>query len=186
MVDKENAVRDLLILVGDDDPLVARRSAPNSIRAKFGESLDENVMYVAPDRESVDLLISAIFQSSPPFPPTVFPGGDEDFPKTNGFSLDEKMHSLVLTDSSNGNQSRSTERISKGRSSQFKARAVPATNTAPSIQPRTTKAAALRAGLISPGPSPSQPRSPLTKEELAKTFANVPGHKRAETYVHGY
>jgi hypothetical protein len=46
-----------------------------------------------------------------------------------------------------------------------------------------TRAAALRitgAGADARA-SPSRPRGPLTKERLAETFANVPGHKRASS-----
>ncbi|KAF8340546.1 uncharacterized protein EI90DRAFT_3150888 [Cantharellus anzutake] len=181
VVDKENAIQDLVTLIGDEDPNIARMSSPNSIRAKFGETLEENVMYVAPDRDVVELLISAVFQSSPPFPPAAFPNEDEDVLRIDDLTLDEAPSSRVLSDSSNGNGSRSTERANQGRNSLFKARAVPPTTAAPSIQPRTTKAAALRAGLIVPSRATCKPRAPLTKEELARTFANVPGHKRSET-----
>jgi len=62
----------------------------------------------------------------------------------------------------------------------FRARPVPATNDKPDIVPRTTRAAALRAGLAV-DKVPAAPRGPVCKERLAQTFANVPGHKRSET-----
>jgi hypothetical protein len=63
----------------------------------------------------------------------------------------------------------------------FRARPVPSTNEKPDIMPRTTKAAALRAGLqVEKKPTPG-PRGPISKERLAQTFANVPGHKRNST-----
>jgi hypothetical protein len=59
----------------------------------------------------------------------------------------------------------------------FKARPIPASHDKPDIVPRTTRAAALRAGQA----VDKTPRAPVTKERLAQTFANVPGHKRMST-----
>ena len=59
----------------------------------------------------------------------------------------------------------------------FKARPIPPTHDKPDIVPRTTRAAALRAGQ----PVDKTPRGPVSKERLAQTFANVPGHKRMST-----
>src|SRR5262249_21347900 len=62
----------------------------------------------------------------------------------------------------------------------FRARAIPKSHEAPDILPRTTRAAALRAGIVVEK-TPTIPRAPLSKARLATTFANVPGHKRTGT-----
>lgn len=53
------------------------------------------------------------------------------------------------------------------------------THVAPDIVPRTSRAAALRAGIKDETTQPR--RHQATAESIAKTFANVPGHKRAES-----
>lgn len=170
VLEKENAVPDLLELIGDADPDTARINAPESIRARFGQSIEENVMYGAPDCDAAEMQIATIFASSPPFPPTEISPNDADVP--------------VLTDRGLTNRQRdvSEESLGSGQrrkaNTQFRARPVPPTTAQPSIQPRTTRAAALRAGIIAPQ-SPPRVRGPPTKADLAKTFANVPGHKRA-------
>ena len=59
----------------------------------------------------------------------------------------------------------------------FKARPIPATHDKPDIVPRTTRAAALRAGQA----VDKAPRGLVSKERLAQMFTNVPGHKRINT-----
>jgi hypothetical protein len=170
VLEKENAVLDLLNLIGDADPDTARVNAPESIRARFGRTVEENVMYGAPDSDAAEMQIATIFVSSPPFPPTEITPNDVDVP--------------VLTDRGFTNRERGVSEESHGSvqqrkaNIQFRARPVPPTTAQPSIQPRTTRAAALRAGIISPK-TPPKTRGPPTKADLARTFANVPGHKRA-------
>ena len=64
----------------------------------------------------------------------------------------------------------------KSKTAAFKARPVPSTNAVPSIKPRMSRAAALRAGMDVPT---MRSRPSATRESIANTFANVPGHKRA-------
>ncbi|KAF9443877.1 hypothetical protein P691DRAFT_796962 [Macrolepiota fuliginosa MF-IS2] len=71
------------------------------------------------------------------------------------------------------NASNISESNRSGGKLTFKACAIPAMKSQPDIISRMSHAAALL--------SPSKPRTPLTKERLAQTFANVPGHKRTET-----
>ncbi|KAH7915859.1 hypothetical protein BJ138DRAFT_1141035 [Hygrophoropsis aurantiaca] len=83
----------------------------------------------------------------------------------------------------------------------FKARPLPRTHAAPDIVPRQTRAALLRAGIDKPPPLKARMSTASTgrglpkrekenteeklreKERERKTFAGVPGHKRAETIV---
>lgn len=175
VLEKDNAIEDLLAVVGDQDPAVARENAPSSLRAVYGQSLEDNVIYAAPDVELASIQINSIFVSSPPFPPA-----NED-------ELDEVP---VLADTGLHNREREMSYDSQGSDSkrasgvnlQFRARGVPSTTAVPSIQPRMSRAAALRAGLIEvKSAEPAKPRAPLSKEEMARTFANVPGHKRSST-----
>ncbi|KAF8312467.1 hypothetical protein DL93DRAFT_1305179 [Clavulina sp. PMI_390] len=185
VLDKANAIADLLALAGDPNPIIARELSPESIRAQFstGDSLNDNVLYVAPDAEWADVLINSIFVSSPPFPPADAP-----------LALDGEDNLLLYDDegilADAGNRSREMSYDSaaslprgSGENAQFRARKVPTTTAVPSIAPRMSRAAALRAGLLDPKASPtsSGPRAPLSKEDMARTFANVPGHKRAST-----
>lgn len=175
MLEKENAVLDLLALVGDQDPAVARENAPQSIRAIYGQSLVDNVIYAAPDAEIADIQISSIFISSPPFPPADL---DDASIFEQDVLADTGLHNRELSYDSVASDSR-TQR--GGENAQFRARPVPNTTAVPSIAPRMSRASALRAGLIDTKSGPVKPRGPLTKEEMARTFANVPGHKRSAT-----
>ena len=57
----------------------------------------------------------------------------------------------------------------------------PASHVTPTITPRTTLAANLRAGIVSKSPERTRgPRVAPSKEKLAQMFANVPGHKRLD------
>jgi len=67
--------------------------------------------------------------------------------------------------------------------SNFKAGPIPVTTEKPNIVPRTTKAAALRAGVLIEKTATAGPRTPMSKERQAQTFTNVPGHKRNRTIV---
>lgn len=161
--------------MGDQDPAVARELAPQSIRAVFGESLEDNVIYAAPDAELAEIQINSIFVSSPPFPPvddaSMFDEGNIPVLVDTGMHNRELSYDSVASDS----------KVSMGVNLQFRARPLPSTTAVPSIQPRMSRASALRAGLVDTKTGPVKPREPLTKEEIARTFANVPGHKRSAT-----
>lgn len=179
--------------MGDADPAVALQTSPNSLRALYGLSLGQNAVMGSPSTQAAEEQISALFVSSPPFPPMAV---DEsaDYDQVEA-ALSSKISALQLDvmgrGSQNGSQVQSRERSvssSTGKTSNgkagFKARAVPSTTVVPSIQPRTTRAAALRAGLIEPaneGWSPTRPRVAPTKEEQKLAFMDVPGHKRSST-----
>lgn len=176
MLEKANAVADLIALAGPKDPIVAKEQAPNSVRARYGDSLEDNVLHVAPDEELAQIQIDSIFISSPPFPPT----NPED-------DLFEPGQSIpILTDTGRHNRDRSSSYESPASiggtagKAAFRARPIPSTTSVPSIQPRMSRAAALRAGLEVKA-APNKPRGPPSKDEVTKTFANVPGHKRSST-----
>lgn len=163
--------------MGDQDPAVARKNFPNSLRALYGESLEDNVIYAAPDIEMAQIQINSIFISSPLFPPADETElyDDSDLPVLADTGLHNRDRSRELSYDSQASDSRGDPSAKV----QFRARPVPVTTAVPSIQPRMSRAAALRAGLVDAQSGPSKPRSPLSKEEIAKTFANVPGHKRS-------
>ncbi|KAG6831934.1 hypothetical protein H0H92_006535 [Tricholoma furcatifolium] len=173
VLERRRAVEVWTTLMGNADPDAARIDAPNSLRALFGKSLVQNALMGSPDAPAAELQIASIFASSPPFPTTDLPSDpDAEFhgPADEGYAA-----------SSATNQSTpSRNRLSVSGQSPFRARPVPATNATPDIVPRTTRAAALRAG-IAVEKTPSSPRTPLSQERLKQTFENVPGHKRSET-----
>ena len=164
--------------MGHADPEVAREHQPDSLRALYGVSTVQNAVMGSPDNEAAEIQIASLFASSPPFPIA-------DLPDSGSI---RSADSSVLRASSEAGypQSTATNPSTVGGSKRsrpsFKARPIPSTHAKPNIVPRTTKAAALRAG-VPVEQKPSGPRRPLTREALAKTFANVPGHKRAETIV---
>jgi hypothetical protein len=88
------------------------------------------------------------------------------------------VSSLLNGSDDGGSPTSSSQPRAQPRASGFRARPVPATTVTPSIQPRTTRAAALRAGITITTPAK---RAPATAESIAKTFQNVPGHRRAST-----
>lgn len=183
-------------LMGDRDPAIARETTPNSLRALYGISLIQNAMLGSPDAQTADFQISTIFASSPVLSTSDLPE-ERKFDSVRSLSSD-LMDSLHLSGSRDGDeyaQSTGTAPSTTGRSSHgqngqstngkpiFRARALPKTHIAPDIAPRTTKAAALRAGQVSVAVdkvTPTTARAPLTQDQLARTFANVPGHKRAD------
>jgi hypothetical protein len=183
VLEKEDAVRHLLALTGPENPTVAREQSPSSLRARYGQSLEDNVLYVASDEEMAQIQIDSIFVFSPPFPPANLSNDDL-------FENEEELERSVLTDTGLHNRERSFSYDSPRSYSNsgnenvkavFRARPVPSTTALPSIQPRMSRASALRAGLDVGKSGPNKARGPPTKEELARTFANVPGHKRSST-----
>ncbi|KIJ54419.1 hypothetical protein M422DRAFT_775529, partial [Sphaerobolus stellatus SS14] len=195
VLERRRAVEVLKTLMGEEDPEAAHQSNTNSLRALYGTSLKDNAIFGSPDTTTAEHQISVLFASSPPFRMTDLPN-DPPFPYPTG-SL-RSITSSVLSelnrmneDASNGTntvKSVSSKASANGKStttngSTFRARPLPATTAEPKIRPRLSHAAALRAGLVEPKVSiwSEGPRKPLTKEQLQHTFANVPGHKRAES-----
>lgn len=170
--------------MGDANPVVAQQLSPNSLRALYGASLVQNAVMGSPDYESAELQIASLFASSPPYPvtdlPDVTPGGS--MRSMNSSFLQKLQHSA---NSENGGYAASSGTNpstlgGQNRRLSFKARIIPTSHTKPDIVPRTTRAASLRAG-VAVEKVPSVARAPPTKEAIARTFANVPGHKRTGT-----
>jgi len=196
--------------MGDADPQVARHLSPNSLRALYGITRTQNAILGSPDVETAEIQIASLFVSSPPFPtsdllPSDFSNADgraaaalttgslrsvsssrrssnahhHPFPlstSTNGRSPAGTTSSPATTTTNGGTSSRHT------RSTPFKAREIPASHVSPSIVPRTTRAADLRAGVTPPKIERAHgPRTPPSKQALQKMFADVPGHKRTES-----
>ncbi|KAH8825395.1 hypothetical protein DL96DRAFT_1467390 [Flagelloscypha sp. PMI_526] len=189
VLERRRAVEVWINLMGDRDPEVARREAPNSIRALYGISRSQNGILGSTDREIAEIQIASLFASSPPFPTSELP--EDQYGTVNSVS------SSVLAALHRGNSDGS---VTSGTSSRkvhnsrppvnklFTARELPATHLKPDIAPRTTKAAALRAGIVTADRVGSMGRLPanaarnaISKDRHKETFGNVPGHKRAET-----
>jgi len=189
VLERRRAVEVLNTLMGDRDPGVAQREAPNSLRALYGLSLEQNGLMGSPDPQTAEIQVASLFASSPPFPTSELP--DDKYGSMRSDVSSSYLSALRRTTSDEGyapsnvtNPSTvgggSNGRLNTNGNPHFRARAIPSTHINPDIQPRTTRAAALRAGVVI-DKTTSTPRAPLSKERLAKTFANVPGHKRAES-----
>ena len=183
VLERRGAVEVWQTLMGDTNPETAREQQPSSLRALYGISTIQNAVMGSPDNETAEIQIASLFASSPPFPVA-------DLPDSGSIRSADSSVLRVLQESASSEvgypQSTTTNPSTVGGSKRsrpsFKARPLPSTHVKPHIVPRTTKAASLRAG-VPVEQKPSGPRRPLSKEALAKTFANVPGHKRAETIV---
>ncbi|KAF7346340.1 Thioredoxin domain-containing protein 3 [Mycena sanguinolenta] len=176
VLERRRAVEVLLTLMGDRDPNVARGIPELFARA--------NGIMGSPDTPTAEMQIASLFASSPPFPTSDLPDADGRYASMRSVSS-SVLDALRQTTSDEGYAPSNPSTTGQGRLSNgkplFKARPLPTTHAAPDIVPRMTKAAALRAGIAVVAGGPSVPREPLSKEALAKTFANVPGHKRAES-----
>ncbi|EKM84277.1 hypothetical protein AGABI1DRAFT_52146, partial [Agaricus bisporus var. burnettii JB137-S8] len=189
VLERKRAVEVWNTLMGDIDPLVARVEAPNSLRALYGISREQNGLMGSPDTQTAEVQISALFASSPPFRTSDLPfDGDESQRYDSVRSLSSSVLESLQHEQSEAGYTASSVTGGAGsiRSNgklQFKARPIPATNAEPDIKPRMTRAASLRitGATADARVSPSRPRVPLTKERIAETFANVPGHKRASS-----
>jgi hypothetical protein len=153
----------------------------------------------ATDVETAELQIASLFASSPPFPTSDLPLDDApsrfNTMKSVSSSVMAELQQMVIADSDDGafspQQSSITSPTSTStgkqgstprKSGNFKARPLPATHAKPDIAPRTSRASLLRAGIVPEKDESKRVRGvPLSKEEMEKTFANVPGHKRTTT-----
>ncbi|KAF8580105.1 nucleoside diphosphate kinase, partial [Ramaria rubella] len=200
VLERRRAVEVLKTLMGDEDPEIARQSNANSLRALYGTSLDDNALIGSPDTATAEHQISILFASSPPFRTTELPSSPSFAGQTGSLrSITSSILSALNQENGEGfpgfapsnsqspvsGTASTAGRSSKARStgSGFRARPVPSTNATPSVQPRLSRAAALRAGIVQPVVSiwHEGPRQAISKEEHQRTFANVPGHKRADT-----
>ncbi|KAJ7459868.1 hypothetical protein FB451DRAFT_563301 [Mycena latifolia] len=181
VLERRRAVEVWNTLMGDRDPEVARQEAPNSLRAQYGTVLRQNALMGSPDGQTAEVQIASLFASSPPFPSSELPDVDGRYASMRSMSS-SVLDALRQNTSDEGYapSNPSTTGKAYGKPT-FRARALPTTHANPDIVPRTTRAAALRAGVLVEKGGPSVPRAPLSKEQLAKTFANVPGHRRAES-----
>ncbi|KAJ7212103.1 hypothetical protein GGX14DRAFT_519626 [Mycena pura] len=180
VLERRRAVEVWNTLMGDRDPQVARAEAPNSLRALYGIDLQNNGLMGSPDVQMAEVQIASLFASSPPFPSSELPDVDGRYASMRSVTS-SVLEALRQHTSDEGYAPSNPSTTGKVNGKPlFKARPLPATHAAPDIVPRTTRAAALRAG-VAVDKGPSVPRAPLTKEQLARTFANVPGHRRAET-----
>ncbi|KAF8195562.1 hypothetical protein BJ912DRAFT_147729 [Pholiota molesta] len=177
--------------MGDRDTEIARRDYPNSLRALYGLSTQQNGLMGSPDTHTAEIQIASLFASSPPFPTTELPAVDDKYDSLRSVSesLLESIRRAAIEDegyapSSVTNPSTigggSSSRLNSNGKPVFKARPLPASHDTPTIVPRMTKAAALRLGQAVEKVE-NKARAPVTKERHAETFANVPGHKRSST-----
>ena len=181
VLERRGAVEVWQDIMGDVDPEVAREHQPNSLRALYGISAVQNAVMGSSDNETAEIQIESLFASSPPFPVADLPDGGSMRSVNSSVlrALQESASSETGYPHSTATNPSTVGGTKRSRPS-FKARPLPNTHVKPDIVPRTTKAASLRAG-VPVEQKPSGPRRPLTKQALARTFANVPGHKRAET-----
>ncbi|KAG8944068.1 hypothetical protein FRC04_002208 [Tulasnella sp. 424] len=178
VLERRRAVEVWKSLMGPEDPEVARADAPDCLRALYGQSDIDNGVYGSPDNSMAELQINSIFASSPPFPVQELEADDVPPLDLEQHHAPSSHHNSARSASSSVGSAQGDRSIRvdvKSKASGFKARPVPTTTAVPSIVPKTTRAAALRAGFDLPSPK----RSPASQESIAKTFENVPGHKRA-------
>lgn len=189
ILERRRAVEVWHALMGPRDPEVARHENPSSLRAVYGISAAQNGLMGSQDMGIAEIQIASLFASSPPFPPTDLPpeDGEDQYDAVRASIMDSLSRASLdggYAPSSATNPSTvngSSTRLNANGKPAFRARPVPSSVNKPDIVPRMTKAAALRTGQAVVEKTSSGPRKPVTKERLAQTFANVPGHKRAET-----
>jgi hypothetical protein len=171
--------------MGSEDPQDARELEPQSIRAVYGQDRINNAFGGSFDSAAAEAQIGALFASSPPFPTSELPleNGEvsaavlEDIRNKLEQQSDAAYYASSVRSSNAGSAKQSsggTPTKSNGKPT-FRARSVPATNVPGAVQPRMTKAAALRMG-VAPETT-AKPRG----GELAgkKMFVDVPGHRRS-------
>ncbi|KZS93556.1 nucleoside diphosphate kinase, partial [Sistotremastrum niveocremeum HHB9708] len=186
VLERRMAVETWKELMGDEDPVVAQEKSPSSLRALYGMSRELNGFIGSQDEETAEAQISALFASSPPFPPTEYDGGSLRSIASSMLAALAGAGGVGQAEQERGvddPEKESSGRVAsdggstvggEGKRTGFKARKVPGSTHVATIQPRTTRTAAMRAGMA----VETKRRVPATRESIAKTFANVPGHKR--------
>ncbi|CAE6393209.1 unnamed protein product [Rhizoctonia solani] len=177
----------LSALAGPLDPLAARKSDPECLRALYGSNRWENGVWTTKDESSAERIVSELFAGSPIMELSDLPSvhsspGHRRVRKTPSHASSIRSHlsseSRTRTSSnSRGGSVPPPASVTKSPAG-LKTRPVPATATSPSIVPRTTRAADLRAGNNAPTP----PRQRQSQEERERMFEGVPGHKRRESF----
>lgn len=181
ILERRRAIETWQQLMGPADPAEAHETAPNSIRARYGISKEQNTIMGSPDSATAEVQIASLFASSPPFPTTELP--EDDSAPGYQYGSMRSISSSVLNTlkrqlSSTGSQS-SSKFSSDKQKPRFSARALPATHAKPDITPRMTKAAALRQGIKLERTDSN--KSIPTKDEMKQIFMDVPGHRRSST-----
>ncbi|CAE7233609.1 unnamed protein product [Rhizoctonia solani] len=175
----------LSALAGPLDPLAARKSDPECLRALYGANRWENGVWITRDESSAERIVSELFAGSPIMElsdlPSVGGSPGRRIRKTPSHASSIRSHlstenRVKASPSSRGGSVPPTTPAKSPVA--VKARPSPATATSPSIVPRTTRAADLRAGNAAPPP----PRQRQSQEERERTFEGVPGHKRRESF----
>lgn len=175
--------------MGGEDPEEARQNEPHSIRAIYGIDPVNNAFGGSVDTAAAEAQIAALFASSPPFQTSDLPSDERDvILEEIRNRLEEQSDAAYYANSvrtSNAGSSRGTptqlrENGTSNGKVVFRARPVPATNVPGSVQPRMTKAAALRMGISPAAIAGNKPRA-SSGESLAgkRTFIDTPGHKRS-------
>ena len=83
VLERRRAVEVWHTLMGDADPDIARQETSNSLRALYGTSREQNAVMGAPDEQTAEIQIQAIFASSPPFPVVDLPDvGSNGYPQS--------------------------------------------------------------------------------------------------------
>ncbi|KAI0702300.1 hypothetical protein BC835DRAFT_1220002, partial [Cytidiella melzeri] len=179
VLERRRAVEVWRTLMGDADPEIAREETSNSLRALYGISKEKNAVMGSPDVETAETQILSIFASSPPFPTGELPdaGNVDPFASYAPDTQDSRQRTVSGESRSSAHSGKNSGSGSGTNKPKFRARPLPVTHVSPDIVPRMSRAASLRAGIVENTPK----RYPATAESLAKTFAGVPGHKRAET-----
>jgi hypothetical protein len=183
VLERRRAVETWLELMGPADPDVARQTDPHSLRALYGTTIHQNGLMGPTSDDQAEIQIASLFASSPPFPTTELPLTSDD-EVASSIAPSFALTSVGASSDANGAGTSQTSEGSKQPRAPLpsKVRAIPSTNATPDIQPRMSRAAALRnslsTGTTEAGvPSvKSSPRAPISKERLAQTFADVPGH----------
>jgi len=171
----------LIALAGPADPLAARKSDPESLRALYGANRWENGVWVTRDEANAERVVSDLFPGSPMMEFSDLPSANSSPARKvrKAASHTSSLRSDVTGSTGTKGLAGSGSRASLAALSKpgFKARPVPATTSVPSTIPRTTRAASLRAGKV----APPAPRPRMSQEERERTFDGVPGHKRRES-----
>ena len=177
VLERRRAIEVWNTVMGDPDPQIAREQSPSSLRALYGITREQNAVMGSPDVEIAEIQIASLFVSSPPFPASNLP---EEYPVSlRSVSSTLPSHRVPTSTSGHSAAGSSATNGTQQRGTPFKAREIPLSHDSPTIVPRTTRAADLRAGVTPPKAERSPgPRTPPSKEALQKMFADVPGHKR--------
>lgn len=183
VLERRRAIEVWNTIMGDPDPQTAREQSPSSLRALYGISRDQNAVMGSPDVETAEIQIASLFVSSPPFPTSDLPPEEYSVSiRSVPLTVLHSQRRRVPTSTSGHSAAGSSATNGTPQRTPFKAREIPLSHASPSIVPRTTRAADLRAGVMTPPKAERArgPRTPPSKEALRKMFTNVHGHKRTE------